>query len=146
MSRNNGHNSDSKRYYDWLFHAYQDKISAETLITDNRLYGQVIFHCQQAIEKSLKAYLIYKTRKFHDGHNIVWLCKQSAMLDKEFYDYITKFSVMNRYYIETRYPADIPTEITYEDAKKILDDMEQLTTFIFDSLGFSYNRYRIKKR
>ncbi len=146
MSRNSGHISDSKRYYDWLYHAFQDKISAETLISDERLYGQVIFHCQQAIEKSLKAYLIYKTRKFHDGHNITWLCKQAALLDREFSDWITKFSSMNRYYIETRYPADIPTEITYDDAKKILDETQELTSFIFDSLGFSYKRYRIKKK
>lgn len=147
MSRNNSHKTDSKRYYDWLYHAYQDLLSAKVLIDDRRLYEQVVFHCQQAMEKSFKAFLLYKTHHLLDGHNLTWLCKQAAMLDDEFTGWIGKSTVLNRFYIETRYPADIPANITREFADTVLNDTEQLVDLVCDRIKFDYNSYhkRTKK-
>ncbi len=146
MSRGN-HNGDSKRYYDWLFHAYQDLLSAKLLISDRRLYAQVVFHCQQAIEKSLKGFLLYKTRRLLDGHNITWLCKQAAMLDGCFTKWINKSTYLNRFYIESRYPADIPEDISYADAQDMIEYAENIMTDVCDIIKFDYNSYhkRTKK-
>ncbi|MEG0615330.1 MAG: HEPN domain-containing protein, partial [Oscillospiraceae bacterium] len=70
------HTTDSKRYFDWLFHAKLDYLATQLLITDERCYLTAAFHCQQCIEKALKGYLLFKNRKLFDGHNLTWLCKQ----------------------------------------------------------------------
>lgn len=147
MSRSSSHSTDSKRYYDWLFHAYQDLLAAKTLIEDSRLYEPTVFHCQQAIEKSLKAYMLFKTHRLFDGHNLTWLCKQAAMLDSGFTKWIGKSTLLNRFYIETRYPADIPTEIDRSLAEDILAATEEMTDFVCDTIKFDFNSYhkRTKK-
>ncbi len=141
MSRSSNHSGDSKRYYDWLYHAYQDILSAKKLIDDKRLYSQTVFHCQQAIEKGLKAFLLYKHHKLFDGHNLTWLCKQAAMTDQEFTKWISKCALLNRFYIETRYPADIPEEITREMAENILFAADEMTEFICEYIKFDFNSY-----
>ena len=107
----------------------------------------MVFHCQQAMEKSLKAFLLYKTHHLLDGHNLTWLCKQAAMLDSEFTDWIGKSTQLNRFYIETRYPADIPFDITRDFAETVLNDTEQLVDVVCERIKFDYNSYhkRTKK-
>ncbi|MBQ8786443.1 MAG: HEPN domain-containing protein [Oscillospiraceae bacterium] len=146
MSRKSSHNSDSKRYYDWLFHAYQDLLAARMLITDRRLFNPTVFHCQQAIEKSLKAFLLYKHRKLFDGHNLTWLCKQAALTDQSFTKWIGKSTLLNRFYIETRYPADIPEEIDRQLVEEILEATEDMMDFICDNIKFDYNSYHYRSK
>lgn len=146
MSRKSNHNSDSKRYYDWLFHAYQDLLAARMLIEDRRLFNPTVFHCQQAIEKSLKAFLLYKHRKLFDGHNLTWLCKQAALTDQSFTKWIGKSTLLNRFYIETRYPADIPEEIDRQLVEDILEATEDMMKFICDNIKFDYNSYHYRSK
>lgn len=144
MSRGSNHTTDSKRYYDWLYHACLDIMSARMLMADERLSKPVVFHCQQAMEKSLKAFLLYKHRKLFDGHNLTWLCKQAAMTDQSFTEWISKSALLNRYYIETRYPADIPEEISRELVKEILAATEKMLGVICELTKFDYRSYRKK--
>lgn len=146
MSRKSSHSGDSKRYYDWLFHAYQDLLAARMLITDRRLFNPTVFHCQQAIEKSLKAFLLYKHRKLFDGHNLTWLCKQAALTDQSFTKWIGKSTLLNRFYIETRYPADIPEEIDRQLVEEILEATEDMMDFICDNIKFDYNSYHYRSK
>ena len=142
MSRSSSHSSDSKRYCDWLYHACLDIMSARRLIDDSRLSKPVVFHCQQAMEKGLKAFLLYKHRKLFDGHNLAWLCKQAALTDQSFTQWIGKSALLNRFYIETRYPADIPEEISEDAAQDILAATEEMLDFICDITKFDYRSYR----
>ena len=48
MSRNSK-KGDSKRYYDWIYHASLDRMAAEVLCDDPQLYYVAAFHCQQCI-------------------------------------------------------------------------------------------------
>ena len=146
MSRSSNHSTDSKRYLDWLYHAYQDILSAKKLIEDKRLYSQVVFHCQQAIEKGLKAFLLYKHHKLFDGHNLAWLCKQAALTDEIFVQWLAKCAMLNRFYIETRYPADIPEEIDRELAEDILFAADEMMKFICDHIKFDFNSYHKRSR
>ena len=147
MSRESSHTADSKRYYDWLFHAYQDLLAAKILVDDKRLYGATVFHCQQAIEKALKAFLLYKSHKLLDGHNLAWLCKKAAMLEGSFTKWLPECATLNRFYIETRYPADIPIEIERDFADTTLAATDEMVDFVCDEIKFDYNSYhkRTKK-
>lgn len=146
MSRRSNHNTDSKRYFDWLFHAYQDLLAAKVLIKDKRLYDAAVFHCQQAMEKSLKGYMLYKTRRLFDGHNVTWLCKQAALADDGFKKWISPSTCLNRYYIETRYPADIPVDIPLDEAQEILDATVELMDYACEQIKFDFNSYHRRKK
>ncbi len=145
MSRN-GKKGDSKRYYDWIYRSYLDRMAAETLCGDPLLYDAAAFHCQQCIEKALKGYLLFKSRRLLDGHNLTWLCKQAAMMDEGFIQWIDESAVLNRYYIETRYPADIPLEIDSAQMKTLMNMSGNMLEFICSITKFDFGSYHKKSR
>lgn len=140
MSRG-GKKGDSKRYYDWIFHAALDRMAAEKLRSDPNLYYSAAFHCQQCIEKALKGFLLFKSRKLMDGHNLTWLCKQAAMMDNSFIQWIDESAVLNRYYIETRYPADIPLDIDGATMDSLITMCGNMMDFICDITKFDFGSY-----
>ena len=137
--------SDSRRYLDWIFHAHIDYISASKLIDDERCYKMTAFHCQQCIEKALKGYLLFKKHRLFDGHNLPWLCKQSAQLDEHFSKWYECSTLLNRYYIESRYPADVPMDIDTDTIDMILHETADMLSFITEQIRFDFVSYHRKK-
>ena len=109
---------DSKRYYDWLDRAGEDIQCAHLLTQSDACYNGAAFHCQQTIEKALKAYILLKSDILVDGHNLTWLCKRAMKYDRKFGSWLTESASLNKCYIETRYPADIPLELEYEEVRR----------------------------
>jgi HEPN domain-containing protein len=141
MSRSGERKKDSKRYFDWMYHAEQDLMAARALSRRADLFEPAVFHCQQAVEKALKGFMLYKSRRLFDGHNITWLCKQAALTDAAFTPFIEKTAELNKFYIEARYPADIPTIIDGESAQSALQCAEGVAEIAKDALKFDYNTY-----
>lgn len=104
---------DSKRYFDWLDRAGEDILAAGLLVQHDGCYQSAAFHCQQCIEKSLKAYILLKSNILPDGHNLSWLCKRASKYDATFSEWQDSSASLNKCYIETRYPADIALELDY---------------------------------
>jgi HEPN domain-containing protein len=111
---------DSRKYYEWLDHAQMDIQSARILLSYGGSSEATAFHCQQAIEKALKGYILFKTGSHVDGHNLTYLCRQAMRQDRGFVEYLDESAQLNRYYIETRYPSDIPLEFTQEQILHVL--------------------------
>ena len=127
--------NDSRRYYDWLEHSSQDLIAAKILSEDDRCYRLSAFHCQQAIEKALKGYLLFRTGRHFDGHNLTYLCRQAIQLDsKAFSEYLDESAALNDLYIETRYPTDLPFEIDELEVRRYLDMAERMFAAIRQQL------------
>ena len=59
--------NDSKRYFDWLYYAHIDLLAANELMEQPLCYNTVAFHCQQAIEKAIKGYLLYRRHRLYKG-------------------------------------------------------------------------------
>lgn len=115
MARRRANNyTDSRRYYHWLDRAGEDMKAAGHLRQDEECYNNAAFHCQQSIEKALKAYILLKSNELVDGHNLTWLCKRAMKYDRAFSQWLDESAALNHCYIETRYPADIPLDITEE--------------------------------
>jgi HEPN domain-containing protein len=58
----------------WLNKAENDIISAQRLLEiEPLILDNACFHCQQAIEKCLKAFLAYHGRDIDRTHNIIFL-------------------------------------------------------------------------
>jgi HEPN domain-containing protein len=60
------------------------------------------FHCQQCVEKYLKAYLFYKGEEILKIHDLTRLRKGCAKFDSDFAD--INFKDLNAYAVEARYP------------------------------------------
>ena len=75
----------------------QRLLEIEPMILDN-----ACFHCQQAIEKCLKAFLIYNGVDIERTHNIIFLLAQCANFDSEFTT-IDPLNI-NAYAVQGRYP------------------------------------------
>ena len=138
--------NDSRRYFDWLFHANLDFLAAKNLIKDTRCYNSAAFHCQPCIEKALKGYLLFKKHKLYDGHNLTWLCKQAALCDQHFSQWIGQSSSLNRFYIETRYPADIPLDIDTDTIDNLMNSMTEMLEFITEQIRFDFVSYHRRKK
>jgi HEPN domain-containing protein len=98
-----------KSIEDWLGFADKDIELSETifkLADAGRFTGFVAFHCQQAVEKYLKAFILEKKSPLLKTHDLLKLyagIKQFSDLriDENLLD------ILNNTYVKTRYPSDI---------------------------------------
>ena len=97
MTRRRSGSRDSRDYDDWLDFSYDDLQAAITLMQNPECRNAAAFHCQQCIEKALKAFILYKTGKAVDGHNLTWLCKQAVKQDTSLDEWLDESAYLNRY-------------------------------------------------
>jgi HEPN domain-containing protein len=67
----------------------------------------VTFHCQQAVEKYLKAYLIFQLTSFKFTHDLVYLLDLITEKDTDFERFYDALSELQGYAVEIRYPNDM---------------------------------------
>ncbi|MBQ7668245.1 MAG: HEPN domain-containing protein [Clostridia bacterium] len=97
------------------------------------LTPMVCFHCQQSVEKALKAYLVKNKIDFGKIHNLETLRKMCSEVDKEFES--LEFEELNYYGVAIRYPDGLMEMPTFSQAKKLYELSVKITTFIFDKIG-----------
>ena len=92
---------------EWIEIADKDLDSAILLNEAARKHCEIIcYHCAQAVEKYLKAYLICNgiiPKKTHDLRFLTHLCIE---LNKEFENIITECSYLNKFSSDIRYPHE----------------------------------------
>ena len=125
---------DSLRYNEWLEKAGRDLKSAKVLKQNVCGNDVVAFHCQQAIEKSLKGYLLKLTGQVAEGHSLIYLCKEASNYNIEFKKRLKDCAFVNQYYIETRYPADMPLVVSDEEANECISIVEEVYKMVTGSI------------
>ena len=108
----------------WLLQAERDLDDAEFCLSGKR-YNLACFLAQQASEKALKAFLYAKGEEIVFGHSVAELLKRAMEYDESFKD-CKSASVLDKYYIPTRYPNGLPGGVPYEafdeaDAKRAIE-------------------------
>ncbi len=121
---------ESARYKDWINMAKKDLNGAKILYEHGGDNYLICFHCQQAIEKYLKGYLIRRTSQLIEGHSLIKLCKLSQKYNTGFRNFLKDVALVNDYYMETRYPADQPLTVNDEDTQECLDIVQNIMNFI----------------
>ena len=96
----------------WLLQAEQDLDDARYSFDGGRFH-LACFLTQQAAEKGLKAFLYAQGEEHLFGHSVAELCKKAIAYDNEF-ENIKRASVLDKYYIPTRYPDGLPGGVPYE--------------------------------
>ncbi len=91
----------------WVVKALNDfKIAEHELNqpTEEMVTDAVCFHCQQGVEKLLKAYLASKNVDFGKTHNLEFLLELSLKQDPDFKN--LKVGNLSFYAVEIRYPDE----------------------------------------
>ncbi|WP_370813842.1 HEPN domain-containing protein [Butyricicoccus pullicaecorum] len=145
MSRARKGGRDSLYYYKWLDKALLDLQAARILMTWNGDTCNIAFHCQQAIEKALKGYLLFKTGRHFDGHNLTYLCRQAVQQDEMFTEWLDESAALNNLYIETRYPTDLPVAIDEHACRQYFSMAENMFAAIRQELYDEGRPHKIKK-
>jgi HEPN domain-containing protein len=78
-----------------------------------------VFHCQQAVEKALKAFLVWHDVPFAKTHDLGKLGQQAAQLDPALDQLVEGIVELSKYAWMFRYPGD-PVTPTHEEARDVL--------------------------
>ena len=119
---------------EWLTLADNDLRLAELIMRDSEpVSWAAAFHCQQAAEKSLKAFLAYHERHVEKTHDIEFLLGLCAKILPEAGDLIDVGGKLSDYAVDSRYPA-ARFEIAQQQAKEAIEAAHSIFEFILNSL------------
>ncbi len=118
---------------EWLEWADLDLRTAERMLQPPSAPGVVAFHCQQAAEKALKAFLTWHDSPFANTHNMETLVGQCAGIDLAFAGLRTRAATLTPFAAAGRYPGG-PPEPAPEDAEAALALARELVAFVRERL------------
>jgi len=118
----------------WLAQATEDLRWTKHLAREGG-YHLACFLAQQVAEKALKAFLYYQGEEIVLGHSVERLCSAASAYHTEFVDKSGRWSILDGYYIPTRYPNSLPDGIpakvyTEEAAARAAELAEEAVTYI----------------
>lgn len=92
----------------WLIKSQHDLGSARRLMEGDEPYlDTAVYHCQQAAEKALKAFLTYHDIVFEKTHNLTALLELAIAVEPAFANWREVAEVLTPYAVRFRYPADV---------------------------------------
>ena len=122
---------------DWLKRAESDYKIALLLGSDEEgdFFENACFHCQQAVEKFLKALIISRGGRFKKVHDLNELSEDLGGLSVPINIVLSNEDrdILNPYYIGGRYPGD--RQPTYEDAQEAVKIVEKVKRFVEREAG-----------
>ncbi|KKS41201.1 MAG: HEPN domain protein [candidate division CPR1 bacterium GW2011_GWA2_42_17] len=123
----------------WLYRADQD-FGFASLSSGNgcEYYDQPCFFFQQAAEKYLKAYLIHGDLPFEKIHDLLRLLEVCSQEDASFKELEDEAAVLNRFYVETRYPEPVFVKFTREDMYKARSAVQKIQQLVRGKLGVDH--------
>lgn len=124
----------------WFEFAKQDLKMAEIGLNE-KFYNQACFHCQQAVEKFLKGYLITKNKEVPKTHFLDELLNLTIQIDKNFENLRDYCSKLDDYYIPTRYPDALPGTLP----EGLPDEKDALEAIVFTKEIMQFVMERIKE-
>ena len=118
----------------WLSKAMNDLLNA-----DNNLKSEVVpfdtvcFHCQQAAEKLLKAYLVGNGQEYPFTHDLFLILEKILPFNSEVDELRDSLAILIPYAVEVRYPDDwyMPSD---EDAKEAREAVNNVLGWVENAL------------
>jgi HEPN domain-containing protein len=108
---------------------------------DASIYDGVCFHCQQCIEKYLKALCVQGNIHFEKKHDLIYLLNL-LVVKEPFLEFIRSLLMkLNDYAIDIRYPGTHTDKVEMLDAIQL---MKTVRTVLREKLGLT--KQRAKKR
>jgi HEPN domain-containing protein len=109
---------------EWIAKAEEDYKTVLTLNRQrkNKLPNSICFHCQQCIEKYLKAFLIYNESEPPRTHDLRKLNDVAVNFDASLNSIYDLLEQLNPYSVEFRYPG---SSATMKEAKQAVQVMKK---------------------
>ncbi len=102
------------------FNRAQEDYRVARLVSDQGYPAHACFLAQQTIEKALKAFLLARANQYPWTHRLVDLLQLCAGYEPAFSHYLADCTVVDQYYIATRYPDGVtgaaPTSVEAQEA------------------------------
>ena len=123
-----------KLVHQWIKIAERDMLTSqrELEIVPN-VTDIICFHCQQAVEKYLKAFLTKHQIEFPKTHSIMTLINLCSGIDSSFKEKLLKADLLTDYAVEIRYP-DEWYEPTIEEARNAYELAKEVKEFVLEKL------------
>jgi HEPN domain-containing protein len=110
--------ADPRVVQEWLNKADEDLEFSISIIEDSIFYSQICFHFHQAAEKYLKSAIIALNAEFKRIHDLPVLLKACLPILPALQVLEEDCKLLNRFYVDTRYPVHWPTKYTKGEALK----------------------------
>jgi HEPN domain-containing protein len=120
---------------EWLTYARADRQAANTLF-EAGLYGACACHCQQAVEKLLKAAIVAETGKRPPYEHNLWMLRQQLALDLP--ERIERhLATISPHYITSRYPVGVEVGYDETSVKRLLARVERVFQWFSSQLNWN---------
>ncbi len=124
---------------EWLRKGRNDLLSAQVLLEhDPPITDTAAFHCQQAVEKALKAYLIWKNVPFEKVHSLGYLMDLCEQQDKSFAAFRDRVEALAPFAVGIRYPGEL-MDVPPDEAKELLATTEAVWELVIRLLPQDLN-------
>lgn len=120
----------------WIAKAEEDLAAAERLLSlDDSLAAVACFHSQQAVEKLLKALLVFAGVPFARTHDVIQLVQ---MLPRDLAPSIplADLAPLNRYAVEARYPIG-EEPLTGDEARAAIELSRRVREAVRQAVGLA---------
>ncbi|MBW8333553.1 MAG: HEPN domain-containing protein [Prolixibacteraceae bacterium] len=126
---------------EWMEKADHDLGSAKVIYLHLPEYFDTIaFHCQQAVEKYLKAVLIYYHIDFLRSHDLIYLLELlSAKIEVDDSKFKKAFS-LNNFGVQIRYPNKI-VKLSKEEIEAAIEISEEFRRFAVKIIGMESSKF-----
>lgn len=134
--------SKAEQVRDWFEKAGSDlKVARREMAAPDPVRDAVCFHFQQAVEKLLKAWLIWSDVDFDPIHNIAVILAACEKTDLAF-GQLKGAAALTPYAVSVRYGDDfyIPTALETAAASAVASEVETFLLSKFASVGFDPRR------
>lgn len=123
-----------KEINNWFEFAREDFRLVKIALKE-KIYNQVCFHSQQAAEKTLKGFLKNKSKNVPKTHFLDELLNLCIKIDNDFQALKEGCSILDDYYIPTRYPDALPGIFPeglpqQKDAQEALSILKKIMEFV----------------
>ena len=115
---------------EWLTKASRDLMAAEILIDhEPPVLDAACFHCQQAVEKSLKAFLVWQAVPFEKIHSLTYLMDLCQSREPGFASLREQAEALTPYAVEVRYPGEL-LDVDQREAADALESAQTVWEYV----------------
>jgi HEPN domain-containing protein len=130
-------NGKMEEIKDWIEKADHDLGSAKVIYLHLPDYLDTIaFHCQQAVEKYLKALLIFYQIDFVRTHDLIYLLERISEKVEIDESRFQKAYLLSNFGVQIRYPNKI-IKLTKEEIESAIEISQEFRNYVLNMMGIS---------
>lgn len=127
-------NQRQKLAQEWLDAAMSDYQYAEIGLKEDRVFPQIAFLSQQVAEKFLKGFLVLHAIEPTRTHDLTKLLDECVKIKQELESLRDACESLTGFYIEVRYPPDIP-QYSKAEIQEVFNHATQVKETIMANTG-----------